>query len=68
MFLAFRLVSCPHEDDTTGDPVPATAKTTIQPVDEKRKFEISWPNVIRIDRTYKAELSIDWTEVKTLGT
>ncbi len=56
----------PHEDDTTGDPLPATPKITIQPVDEKRTFEISWPNVIRIDRTYKPELSIDWAKVKTL--
>lgn len=55
----------PHED-TDESPPPPSPKTTIQPVDEKRQFAISWPNVIRIDRTYRPALSVDWNKVTTL--
>ena len=33
---------------------------------EKREFEISWPNIIRIDHVYRQELKLDFTKVKPL--
>ncbi len=55
----------PHED-MDKPPPPPPPKTIIRPVDEKRQFAISWPNVIRIDRTYRPELAIDWKKIKKL--
>ena len=56
----------PHED--TGDLVPKTPepKTAIEPEPGKKQFEISWPNVIRINHSYKPALSLDYGEVKPL--
>jgi len=57
----------PHEStDENGPPPPPAARTDIEPVDEKRQFEISWPNVIRIDRTYRPQLALKWEQVKPL--
>ena len=39
---------------------------TIEPNPAKSAFEISWPNVIRIDHVYKPHLSLDWSKVKPL--
>jgi type III restriction enzyme len=57
----------PHEStDENGPPPPPAAKTAIEPVDEKRQFEISWPNLIRIEQTYKPRLTLDVERVKPL--
>lgn len=57
----------PHEStDENGPPPPPTAKTAIEPVAEKKQFEISWPNVIRIEQTYKPQLTLDMGHVKPL--
>src|SRR5204863_10013835 len=43
----------PHE--ATGDgpaPPPPSPKTRIEPLAERKAYEISWPNVIRIDHEY----------------
>jgi len=57
----------PHEStDENGPPQPPVAKTAIEPVAEKKQFEISWPNVIRIDRTYRPRLALNWEAVKPL--
>ncbi|MGH9352106.1 MAG: restriction endonuclease, partial [Terriglobia bacterium] len=54
----------PHEG---GDgPPPPSPKTKIEPVAEKREFEISWPNVIRIDHEYRPQLVLDTARVKPL--
>ena len=55
----------PHED-TDEPPPPPDQKITVKPVDDKKDFAISWPNVIRIDRTYKPELSVDWETITPL--
>ena len=49
----------PHEGGENGPPPPPTPKTAIEPVAEKENFAISWPNVIRIDHTYRPHLSLD---------
>jgi len=56
----------PHESQDGPPPAPQTAKTRIEPDIEKQQFEISWPNVIRIDHTYRQQLELDWNRVKTL--
>ena len=42
----------PHEGGDGTPPPPPTHKTQIEPVAEKRQFEITWPNVIRVDHVY----------------
>lgn len=56
----------PHEG---GVEVPKATqpKTRIEPVSEKRRFEISWPNIIRINHTYRPKLELDWDKVTLLN-
>jgi type III restriction enzyme len=57
----------PHEStDENGPPPPTTPKTAIEPVTEKKQFEINWPNVIRIEQTYRPRLTLDMVRVKPL--
>ena len=57
----------PHEStDENGPPPPPTPKTAIEPVAEKKEYEIRWPNVIRIDRVYRTRLSLNWEQVRPL--
>lgn len=55
----------PHEEDA-GDPLPSPPKTIIQPVLEKADHEISWPNVIRVEREYQSELFLEIDSVQAL--
>ncbi|MFQ5715213.1 MAG: BPTD_3080 family restriction endonuclease [Candidatus Scalinduaceae bacterium] len=56
----------PHETQDGPPPPPPPPKTRIEPVIEKQQFEISWPNVIRIDHTYKPVLKLDMDRVRAL--
>lgn len=56
----------PHESQDGPPPPPQAPKTMIEPVKEKEQFEISWPNILRIDHVYKPQLKIDLNKVKTL--
>lgn len=56
----------PHESKDGPPPPPPTPKTKIEPVEEKQQFEISWPNIIRIDHTYKPTLTLDIDSVHLL--
>ena len=47
-------------------PPPPKPKTPIEPDPAKAEFEISWPNIIRIDHVYRPRLSLDWGKVKPL--
>ena len=55
----------PHEGGDTPPP-PPKPKTRIEPVNEKLVHEISWPNVIRIDRVCKSTLILEHTKVTEL--
>ena len=57
----------PHESDESVIPPPPNPKTAIEPVKNKARYEISWPNVVRIDHVYRPQLSLDWGKVKTLN-
>ncbi|MGH7798224.1 MAG: BPTD_3080 family restriction endonuclease [Candidatus Binatia bacterium] len=56
----------PHEAQDGPPPPPPAPKTKIEPVIDKREFEISWPNIIRIDHIYGQELKLDFAKVKPL--
>ena len=56
----------PHEGGESGPPKPPAAKTAIEPVPEKARFEIKWPNIIRIEHVYRPHLSLDWERLERL--
>ena len=56
----------PHESAEGTIPEPPQPKTVVEPVADKAQFEISWPNVIRIDHLYRPRLTLDWQRLKPL--
>ena len=58
----------PHEGSADAPPPPpATGKTRIEPVADRRaQYELTWPNVIRIDHEYRPQLTLDTSKVKRL--
>lgn len=57
----------PHEDTGGGElPPPPPPKTKVEPVKEKAKHEISFPNILRIDHIYKPKLELDLAKTKPL--
>jgi len=56
----------PHEAQDGPPPPPPAPKTKIEPMIDKKEFEISWPNIIRIDHIYGQELKLDFAKVKPL--
>jgi type III restriction enzyme len=56
----------PHEGGDGPPPPPPPPKTQVEPVAEKRRFEITWPNVARIDHAYTPVLSLDMDHVSPL--
>jgi type III restriction enzyme len=54
----------PHEGGEGLPPPPPPPKTRIEPVPEKKEFEISWPNIIRIDHEYRQRLLLDLEDVE----
>ena len=56
----------PHEGREDGPPPPPKPKTAIEPVADKVKLSISWPNVVRIDHSYRPRLSLDMERVEPL--
>jgi type III restriction enzyme len=56
----------PHEAQDGPPPPPPPPKTKIEAVLEKSDYEISWPNIIRIDHIYRPELKLDFAKVKPL--
>ena len=55
----------PHES-RNGVMPPPEPKTAIEPVREKQRFEITWPNVVRIDRVLRPRLTVDWENAEPL--
>lgn len=56
----------PHEGGEDGPPEPPTPKTAVEPDPAKAEFEIAWPNLVRIERTFQPALSLDWSKTKPL--
>lgn len=56
----------PHEGGDGPPPPPPEPKTRIEPDPSKKEFEISWPNLIRVDHEYRPTLKLDLSKVKPL--
>lgn len=56
----------PHETNETEGRKETLSKVQIEPLPDKKDFEISWPNVIRIERNFKPTLSLDIQKVEPL--
>ena len=49
----------PHEGGDDGPLPPASPKRTVQVVPDKARYEIRWPNVVRVDHVYLPQLRLD---------
>jgi len=57
----------PHERDTGTPPPPPSFKTAVMPLKEREKeFFIQWPNVVRVDRSFKTRLTFDESKMQPL--
>ena len=56
----------PHETAKDVIPPPVKPKTLIEPDSEKRQYEISWPNIIRINHEFYPTLSLELKKINTL--
>lgn len=56
----------PHEGGEDGPPPPPAPKTAVEPDPAKARFEIRWPNVVRIDCIFHPTLTLDWPKVRQL--
>lgn len=56
----------PHESHDGPPPPPPSPKTRIEPVIEKQTYEITWPNIIRIEHSYRPKLMLDMSQTKPL--
>ena len=56
----------PHEGGDGPPPPPILPTIAIEPLAEKAEFEISWPNIVRIDHLFQPVLNLDWVSVRTL--
>ncbi|MCY2992740.1 MAG: hypothetical protein NTY19_33400 [Planctomycetota bacterium] len=55
------------QSEWEGDaPKPSEPPQRIEPVPDKRRFEITWPNVVRVDHVYTPTLTLDLDRVDVL--
>ena len=55
----------PHEEGN-GPPPPVKPKTAIGPDSDKIRYEITFPVVVRVERTYRTNLHLNLDDVKPL--
>jgi len=56
----------PHEGGEDTPPAPPKPKTRIYVDENKKEYEIRWPNIVRINHVYKPTLSLDLKKVRRL--
>lgn len=56
----------PHESDEGGAPKPPKPKTQVESLKERTEYEISFPNIARLERVFKPVLSVDLRKIETL--
>ncbi len=57
----------PHESgDPDVLPPPPPPKSRIEPLPDRADFEITWPNILRVEHSYAPRLSLDLGRVRTL--
>src|SRR2546425_3464509 len=66
-FLVFPFRFLPHEGGGGDPPPPPPApKTRIEALPERKGYEITWPNVVRIDHEYRPTLTLDLAKAKPM--
>jgi len=56
----------PHESTESGPPPPPAPKTLVQWDPAKVAYEISWPNIVRIEHVFQPILAVDWSRLPLL--
>ena len=56
----------PHESDEQSTSPVTPPKTQVEALKERSEYQISWPNIIRIDRLFKPRLKVDIDKIDTL--
>lgn len=56
----------PHESDEQGMPPTTPPRTQVEALKERSEYEIRWPNIIRLDRVFKPQLTVDLDKIDTL--
>ena len=56
----------PHEKSEGTPPPPPKPKTRIYPDSDKKQYEITWPNIVRINHVYTPKLALDMSQVKRI--
>ena len=56
----------PHESDEQGAPPVTPPKTQVESLKERSEYQISWPNIVRIDQVFKPQLKVDINKIDTL--
>lgn len=56
----------PHESGVEPVPKPPTPRVRVEPDPEKQRHEIKWPNIMRIEHTYRPHLTLDLKTVEPL--
>ena len=57
----------PHEGSVEEQPKPPKPKVYVSPLLEKSEYEIKWPNIIRINHSYRPLLTLDISSVPALN-
>lgn len=55
----------PHADNPAA-PSPEPPKTIIAPLPDRAQYEIRWPNVLRIEHTFRAMFDLAWEKIAPL--
>ncbi len=56
----------PHEGSDSTPPPPPAPRTCVEPLPDKRQYEIRWPNIVRIDHVYRPRLTLNLDKVQGL--
>jgi len=56
----------PHEGGDGPPPPPPPPKTRIEALPERKEYEITWPNVLRIEHVFTPQLAVDLERVEPL--
>ena len=56
----------PHESDEQGAPPTTPPKTQVEALKDRSEYEIRWPNIVRLDRVFKPQLTVDLNKIDIL--
>jgi len=56
----------PHEGGPDAPPKDNLPKAAVEPDPAKAEFEVIWPNLVRIERTFHPTLTLDWGNTRPL--